>query len=135
MCKRSIVALCGAFIFSAAVGGAKDNNHSDAFIPGDPNENKIAQEVRHQLVSLPYYGVFDDLAFRVDGTTVTLLGQVVLPVLKQDAESAAKRVAGVTQVVDNIEVLPLSPMDNQIRRAEYATIFGDPSLSDQYRYM
>ena len=59
----------------------------------------IAKEVRHELVTLPYYGVFDDLAFRVDDDgTVTLLGQVTRPVLKDDAERAVKHVAGVTRV-------------------------------------
>jgi len=113
---------------------ARDKNHNDAFVPGTQDENKIAKEVRHQLVTLPYYGVFDDLAFQVNGGTVTLLGAVTQPVLKSDAEKAVKRIEGVTQVVNNIEVLPLSPMDDQIRRAEYRAIYGDPSLSDRYGF-
>src|SRR5947208_1296039 len=94
----------------------------------------MAREVRHELVMLPYYGVFDDLAFRVEGGTVTLLGQVTRPTLKSDAEGVTKRVEGVTQVVNNIEVLPLSPMDDQIRMAEYRAIFGDPALSTRYGF-
>lgn len=137
MYKLYAAALCGFVFLSPAIGTAKDKDHkdhNDAFVPGDANESKIAREVRHQLVTLPYYGVFDDLAFRVDGTTVTLLGEVTMPVLKTDAESVTKRVEGVTRVIDNIEVLPLSPMDNQIRRAEYAAIYGDPALSDRYGF-
>jgi hyperosmotically inducible periplasmic protein len=112
----------------------KDQQHNDAFIPGNADENRIAKEVRHQLVMLPYYGIFDDLAFRVDGSTVTLMGSVVRPTLKSDAENVTKRVEGVTNVVNNIKVLPLSPMDDRIRMAEYRAIYGDPALSTRYGY-
>lgn len=109
-------------------------NHNDAFIRGGPEESRIAQEVRHQLVMLPYYSIFDDLAFRVDDGTVTLLGAVVRPVLKSDAENVVKKVEGVTNVVNNIEVLPPSPMDDQIRRAEFRAIYGDPNIGTRYGY-
>ncbi len=108
--------------------------HKDAFIPGDSDESRIAQEVRHQLVMLPYYSIFDDLGFRVEGGTVTLEGAVVRPVLKSDAENVVKRVEGVTNVVNNIEVLPPSPMDDQIRRAAMRAIYGDPQLGTRYGY-
>src|SRR5581483_10875331 len=126
--------LVGVLAVSIATAAKHDKNHNDAFMPGNSDENRIAREVRHELVTLPWYGVFDDLAFRVDGGTVTLLGQVSQPVLKSDAEKAVKRVEGVTQVVNNIEVLPLSPNDDQIRRAEYRAIYGDPALSDRYGF-
>jgi hyperosmotically inducible protein len=112
----------------------RDKHHNDAFIPGEGAEGRIAREVRHELLSLPYYGVFDDLAFNVNGSTVTLLGAVTRPVLKSDAEKAAKSVEGVTQVVNDIEVLPPSPMDDQIRRAVYQAIYGQPSLSPRYGF-
>ena len=112
----------------------RDKNHNDAFVQGTPDETSIAREVRHQLVTLPHYGVFDDLAFRVDGSTVTLLGAVTQPVTKSDAERSVKHLEGVTHVVNNIEVLPLSPFDDQIRRAEFRAIYGDPALSDRYGY-
>ncbi len=134
MYKLCTAALCGFFLLTPGFGAEKDKNHNDAFVPGNASDNKIATEVRHQLVTLPYYGVFDDLAFRVDGTTVTLFGAVTRPTLKSDAEAVTKRVEGVTQVVNNIEVLPLSPMDDQIRRAEYRAIYGDPALSDRYGF-
>jgi hyperosmotically inducible protein len=90
---------------------------------------KIYKEVRHQLVMLPWYSVFDNLAYQVDGDKVTLSGQVTRPVLKSDAEAAVKGIEGVATVVNNIEVLPLSPMDDQLRRALYRAIYGDPGLS------
>jgi hyperosmotically inducible protein len=126
--------LAGALMLSVCFAAHHDKNHNDAFVSGDPGESRIAREVRHQLVMLPYYGVFDDLAFRVDGGTVTLLGQVTRPTLKSDAENVTKRVEGVTQVVNNLEVLPLSPMDDQIRMAVYRAIYGDPALSTRYGF-
>ncbi len=84
----------------------------------------VAGKVQHELLMLPYYSLFDDLSFRVDGSTVTLFGQVTDPVIKHDAENVVKKVEGVTAVNDQIEVLPLSPMDNQIRRRTYRAIFG-----------
>jgi hyperosmotically inducible protein len=117
-----------------AAGFAAKKDHNDAFVAGDPAENRIAREVRHQLVMLPYYGVFDDLAFKVEGSTVTLLGAVVRPTLKSDAENVVKRIEGVSQVVNEIKVLPPSPMDEQIRRAVYRAIYGDPALSTRYGF-
>jgi hyperosmotically inducible protein len=78
---------------------------------------------------LPYYGVFDNLAYRVDGDTVTLLGQVTRPTLKDDAERVVKNIEGVEKVVNNIEVLPLSPNDDRIRLAAYRAIYGQPTLN------
>jgi hyperosmotically inducible periplasmic protein len=90
---------------------------------------KLIKEVRHQLVMLPYYSVFDNLAYKVDGDTVTLYGQVTRPTLKSDAEAAVKSIEGVASVVNNVEVLPLSPMDDQLRRAVYRAIYGESGLS------
>jgi len=93
------------------------------------SQQELVKEVRHQLVMLPYYSVFDILSYKVEGGTVTLQGAVVRPTLKSDAEAAVKSVSGVTSVVNNIEVLPPSPMDDQTRRAEFRAIYGDPALS------
>jgi hyperosmotically inducible protein len=131
---KTILIATAALALGVAFGAAKDPKHNDVFIPGDQNENHIAQEVRHQLVMLPYYGIFDDIAFRVEGGKVTLLGQVTRPTLKSDAGNVVKRVEGVTQVDNQIEVLPLSPMDDQIRMAEYRVIYGDPTISTRYGY-
>jgi hyperosmotically inducible protein len=123
-----------AALCASAVAAKHDSKHNDAFIAGDAGENRIAREVRHQLVTLPYYGVFDDLAFRIEGGKVTLMGQVTRPTLKSDAENVTKRVEGVTQVDNRIEVLPLSSMDDQIRIAAYRAIYGDPVLSTRYGF-
>jgi hyperosmotically inducible periplasmic protein len=91
-------------------------------------EQRIQKEVRHELVMLPYLDVFDNLAYKVDGYDVTLLGQVVNPTLKSDAENAVKRIEGVEKVINQIEVLPLSPMDDQLRRRLFRAIYGYPAL-------
>jgi hyperosmotically inducible protein len=96
---------------------------------GNPSQDRITREVRHELVMLPYYGVFDNLAYSVNGGVVTLYGQVTNPTLKGDAGNAVKGIEGVTRVDNRIEVLPLSPVDDQIRRAEYRAIYSEPSLS------
>ena len=90
---------------------------------------KLYKEVRHQLVMLPWYSVFDNLAYQVEGDKVILYGQVTRPTLKSDAEAAVKSIEGVSSVVNNIEVLPPSPMDDQLRRAVYRAIYGDSGLS------
>ena len=88
----------------------------------------IAREVRHELLMLPYYGVFDNIYGTVSGYNVTLMGQVVNPALKRDAESAVKHIEGVESVNNQIEVLPPSSMDDAIRLKLYRAIYGFPSL-------
>jgi len=92
--------------------------------------DRIIKEVHHELVMLPFYGVFDNLAYKVspDGT-VTLLGQVSRPTLKSDAENVVKRIEGVERVDNQIKVLPVSPNDDRIRRAVYRAIYGNEVLS------
>ena len=114
--------------FAAKVG----RNRQDSLVAGSAAENRIAREVRHRLLLLPYYGVFDNLAFKVVGNTVTLRGATANPVLRQDADKAVKRIEGVEKVSNQIELLPVSLMDDQIRRAEYRAIYGDPSISTRY---
>ena len=89
---------------------------------------RIQKEVLHELRMLPYLTVFDNLAFRVDGDKVTLLGQAVNPFNKIDAEKAVKGIEGVEQVDNQIEVLPVSPMDDRLRIALYRAIYGYPTL-------
>jgi hyperosmotically inducible protein len=88
----------------------------------------LTQQVRHQLVMLPFYSVFDNLQYQVEGGKVTLLGQVSRPVVKSDAEAAVKHIEGVEAVDDQIEVLPTSIGDDRIRRAEYRAIYSFPTL-------
>lgn len=124
-----------AILFATAGFSSKaDKKHNDVFTPGMPDESRLAQQVRHALLMLPYYGVFDDLAFSVDGDTVVLMGKVTNPTLKSDAENAVKHIEGVDRVVNQIEVLPPSPMDDRIRMAEYRAIYGDPVLSTRYGF-
>ena len=77
---------------------------------------------------LPYFGVFDYVAYKVDGYNVTLLGEVVRPVTKSDAENAVKHIEGVEKVDNQIEVLPPSPMDDRLRMRLFRAIYGYPAL-------
>jgi hyperosmotically inducible protein len=88
----------------------------------------LVKEVRHELVTLPYYGVFDNLSYRVDGSKVTLFGQVRDPVLKDQAGKAVKSIEGVSAVDNQIEVLPVSGMDDATRMAVYRAIYSKPTL-------
>jgi hyperosmotically inducible protein len=92
-------------------------------------QKRLEREVRHELVMLPYYGVFDNLVFQVNGDTLTLLGQVTQPTLKSDAERAVTGIEGIEHVVNNIEVLPLSPADDGVRLAVYRAIYGNSALN------
>jgi hyperosmotically inducible protein len=89
---------------------------------------RIAKEVRHQLVMLPYLNVFDNLAYSVNGYDVTLKGQVTNPALKKDAERAVKQIEGVEKVDNQIEVLPTSSMDDGLRLKLYRAIYGFDGL-------
>jgi hyperosmotically inducible protein len=88
----------------------------------------LTKEVRHELTMLPFFSVFDNLEYRIDGNKVILLGQVVRPDLKDDAANAVKHIEGIQSVENDIEVLPTSPMDDQLRRAEFRAIYSYPSL-------
>src|SRR6266446_7830612 len=92
--------------------------------PSDKAVQRIQREVRHELLMLPYLGVFDNLAYKVDGYNLTLMGQVTRPVLKSDAENVVKRIEGVEKVDNQIEVLPTSPMDDELRLKLYRAIYG-----------
>ena len=119
---------------TAGAADKKSPQHTDPYVQGTSDESRIAKEVRHELVMLPYFGVFDDLGFTVNGGNVTLLGEVTRPTLKSDAGNVVKHVEGVTNVMNNIEVLPLSPDDDRIRMATYRAVYGDPALSTRYGY-
>ena len=121
----------------ALAAGSTPKDHNDAFAPGPDNESQMAKQIRHNLLMLPYYSIFDDLAFRVDGSVVTLEGACPPEPpwdIKSDAEHAVKKVEGVTKVVNHIKVLPLSPMDWQIRRAEARAIYGNPEIGTRYGF-
>ena len=95
--------------------------------------DRIVKEVHHELVMLPFYGVFDNLLYKVSPEgTLTLLGEVSRPTLKADAERAVREIEGVERVDNQIKVLPVSPNDDRIRRATYRKIYGHSVLS-QYQ--
>jgi hyperosmotically inducible protein len=106
-----------------------------AFLVAQPQNSqayqRLVKEVRHELVMLPYLGVFDNLEYKVDGSAVTLVGQVTRPTLKSDAENVVKKIEGVEKVDNQIEVLPLSPGDDRIRRSVYMALARSPQL-DRY---
>ncbi|MCC7175704.1 MAG: BON domain-containing protein [Bryobacterales bacterium] len=100
-----------------------------AALPAAVGVPSLEAQVRHELLMLPYYTVFDQLSFQVNGNTVVLTGQVTRPVLKSDAANVVKRITGVASVDNRIEVLPLSGVDNRIRLAELRAVYGNPALS------
>ncbi|MDP2998433.1 MAG: BON domain-containing protein [Bryobacterales bacterium] len=91
--------------------------------------DQLSNQVRHELVTLPFYNVFDNLTFRIDGGTVTLAGQVNRPTLKSDAEAVVRHVAGVREVKNEIEVLPLSGFDSRIRLSVLRAVYGSSVLN------
>ena len=126
--RRSVARLLMALLVSrCVVNGTAATNLE--FADSGRALSRIEREVRHELVMLPYYGVFDNLSFRVNGGTVTLMGQVSRPTLKTDAERVVNGIEGVERVVNNVEVLPLSSHDDAIRLATYRAIYGHTALN------
>ena len=135
--RRVLGPAVAAALFVVPILAEQKSNHNDAFVAGPENESQLAQKIRHELLVLPYYSIFDDLAFRLDGSVVTLEGACPPEPpwnIKSDAENVVKRIPGVTQVINNIKELPLSPMDWQIRRAVARAIYGDPEIGTRYGY-
>jgi osmotically-inducible protein OsmY len=119
--NRRLLTLFAALLAIALPAVTQDAQRDQ---PSAKSQERIIKEVRHELLMLPYFGVFDNIAFKVDGYNVTLLGQVVRPTLKSDAENAVKRIEGVEKVDNQIEVLPTSPMDDRLRLRLYHAIYG-----------
>jgi hyperosmotically inducible periplasmic protein len=88
----------------------------------------LQDRIRHSLLMLPYFGVFDDIGYKLQGDTVTLVGEVRRPMLKDDAEQAIRKLSGVAKIVNDIEVLPLSPMDDSLRLITYRAIYSRPGF-------
>jgi hyperosmotically inducible protein len=93
-----------------------------------PAQTRIEQQVRRELVTLPFYNLFDSFSFRVDGDAVTLMGKVTRPTLKSDAENVVKKIEGIRTVNNQIEVLPLSLNDDRLRLSLYRAIYGHTVL-------
>jgi hyperosmotically inducible protein len=126
MKPKPFAAIVALFVLSALAVGQDQMSQRDQ--PSARSAERIQREVRHELLMLPYFTVFDNIAYKVDGATVTLLGQVVNPVVKSDAGNAVKHIEGVEKVDNQIEVLPLSPMDNRSRTRLFRAIYGYPAL-------
>ncbi|HVF91064.1 MAG TPA: BON domain-containing protein [Blastocatellia bacterium] len=126
MIKKRLTALVMGFALAGAVAVAAPPG------PGRQN-NDIAtmKQIRKKLVTLPFYGVFDNLAYSMEGGTVTLYGQVVRPSTRKDAERRVEKIEGVERVINDIEVLPLSPFDDRIRVRAFRAISRAGSL---FRY-
>ncbi len=122
---RTLFLLVGLTIFAALPSFAA---------PNTTDEFKLVEKVRKELVTLPFFSVFDNFAFNYKDGVVTLHGQVTRPTLRSDAERVVARVAGIEQVVNNIEVLPLSPFDDRIRLAVYRAVYRQPGL-DRLAFM
>ena len=122
--RRGMIALVGLIVLVAGTAFADP-------VKDLPSTSQLERRIRKELVTLPYYGVFDNLAFRVDGGTVTLYGKVVRPTTKSDAERRVARLAGVNHVVNKIDVLPLSSFDDSLRQRTYRAVFSTGGL---YRY-
>jgi hyperosmotically inducible protein len=116
---------------SITVPGAVIADYGKNIASGNSVEDKIAKEVRHELLMLPYYSLFDNLGYSVQGRTVTLTGTLTSQdaVTKRDAESAVKRIERVEQVVNQIQVLPPSPLDDRIRERTYHALMQTGGLS------
>ncbi len=117
---QAFVMLVMVAIFASAVV-----NNALGRVASQTTAAHITREVRHELAMLPYYGVFDWLEFQVQpDNTVVLRGQVVRPSTKSEAEARVKSIEGVSKVVNEIQILPLSPSDDRLRVALYRTIYG-----------
>ena len=122
--SKSMMLLTGGLLAAATFLSASSTNSAVTPKP-------LEERVRHELVMLPFYNVFDNLSYRVSGDEVYLYGQVTRPTLKSDAGNVVKRLTGVSKVHNEIEVLPLSPFDNRLRLALFRSIYSQPGL-DRY---
>lgn len=137
---RTLVGMAAIISLLTGVGLAADKqqHHADVFANNGPeNQSQLAKQIRHNLLMLPYFSIFDDLSFQLNDGVVTLEGACPPESpwnIKSDAENAVKNIPGVTRVINNIKLLPLSPMDWQIRRAEARAIYGSSEIGTRYGY-
>lgn len=124
--KNRVIALFAAIILAASLAIATPAQSDQAAY-----DARLAKQVRKELVTLPYYGVFDNLAYEINGETVVLHGQVTRSSTRKDAERRVSKIEGIERVVNNIQVLPLSSFDDSIRTRTYRAVFRSGSL---YRY-
>lgn len=125
--KSRLIALIAVLVIAASSAFAAPAKTDERVV----GYEQVVEKIRKELVTLPWYGVFDNLAYKVEGNTVTLYGQVVRPSTRSDAAARVARIPGVERVVNQIEVLPLSPFDDEIRARTYRSVFNMGGL---YRY-
>jgi hyperosmotically inducible protein len=124
-----VAGFLAANVFALAQPNDQATHLSTATSGADQNsQDRITRQVRHELLMIPWLSVFDDLSYKVDGSTVTLMGEVRNPVIKDEAQAAVKHIEGVEQVSNQIEVLPVSFNDDRIRRQVARAVFGAPGL-------
>jgi hyperosmotically inducible periplasmic protein len=135
--RRAMIPVLGGVLLAASsfAADSQKKGNNDTFLPGPANEQQMVRAIRHKLLMLPYYSIFANLAFQVNGSVVTLEG--VCPPeppwdIRSDAGNVVKRVPGVSEVINNIKLLPLSLMDWQIRRAEARAIYGFAEIGMRY---
>ncbi|MEW6730890.1 MAG: BON domain-containing protein [Acidobacteriota bacterium] len=138
MQRAKVMLLVLAILFSIVeivpvIAGTRDNRRAAKVqLRTRGNRSSLAfiqERIRKRLASLPYYSVFDNLYFNYDGETVVLGGEVARASLRKDAEKAVEDVEGVERIVNRIEILPLSTVDNRIRAQAYRQLFSHPQLS------
>ena len=123
--KSKIIAIAAMLVVAASAAmAAPATGEQDSSL-----QQQINQKIHKELVTLPYYGAFDNLAYKVEGDTVTLYGQVLNPTTRSDAARSIARIPGVSHVINNIEVLPPSPLDDQTRRQTHRAVFSSGDLS------
>ena len=127
--KRMLGILLPIFVLGFAVISVASIHNNTNPARSSKQPLSLTDQIRHELLMLPYFGVFDNLGFTIeDSSTAVLTGQVVRPILKSEAEAAVGRIQGISKVVDNIEVLPLSSFDDAIRLRTYRAIFSRPGF-------
>lgn len=133
--KRTLgfVLVMSVFVFSAPTVATAWSATTAAQSPEAMQrlQERISREVYHELIMLPQLTIFDHLAYKMDGVNVTLMGEVVNTILQDSAEKAVRRIEGVGQVKNEIEILPPSSNDDRIRRRVARAIFNDQRL---FRY-
>lgn len=131
MNKVQSVVLATVLAVGAGIAQAQPANpgaQATATTTNQKLEQRLSGEVRHELAMIPQFSIFDNLAYRVDGGTVTLSGQVRNAIVSDSAEKRVKRLEGVEKVVNQIEILPASFNDDRIRRQVARAVFNDPRL-------
>ncbi len=130
---KTVTAIFAALLLSISIVSVSPIGvRAETISVSAPADSQLGKEVRHKLRMLAYYGVFDNLAYEINGSTVTLYGQVVRPSTRSEAARSVSRIGGVTQVVNKIEVLPLSGFDDRIRAQTYRAIANTAGL---HRYL